>query len=60
MPVFLFRAKRIFYLPLVSQLEPSGTDWIRTKEKFTFREKIRKWKTGFKEAPYTFQYMSVF
>jgi hypothetical protein len=33
---------------LVSQLEPSGTNWIKTKEKFASRVKIRKWKTGFK------------
>jgi hypothetical protein len=31
---------------LVTQLEPSGTNWIKTKEKFASREKIRKWKTG--------------
>jgi hypothetical protein len=35
---------------LVSQLEPSGTNWIKTKENFasreSSREKIRKWKTG--------------
>jgi hypothetical protein len=43
-----FRAKRIFHLSLVSQLEPSGTNWIKTKEKFASREKIRKWKTGFR------------
>ena len=49
MPVFLFRAKRISYLPLVAQLEPSGTNWIKTKEKFAFREKICKWKTGDRE-----------
>jgi hypothetical protein len=41
-----FRAKRIFYLSLVSQLEPCGTNWIKTKEKFASREKIRKWKSG--------------
>jgi hypothetical protein len=33
-------------LSLVSQLEPSGTNWIKTKENFASREKIRKWKTG--------------
>jgi hypothetical protein len=32
---------------MVSQLEPSGTNWIKTKENFASREKIRKWKTGF-------------
>jgi hypothetical protein len=41
-----FCAKRIFHLSLVSQLEPSGTNWIKTKENFASREKIRKWKTG--------------
>jgi hypothetical protein len=25
----------------------TGTNWIKTKEKFASREKIRKWKTGF-------------
>jgi hypothetical protein len=44
-----FRAKRIFHFYLVSQLEPSGSNWIKTKEKFASREKIRKWKTGFIE-----------
>jgi hypothetical protein len=43
-----FRAKRIFYLSLVSQLEPCGTNWIKTKEKFASSEKIRKWKSGLK------------
>jgi hypothetical protein len=33
---------------MVSQLEPCGTNWIKTKEKFASREKIRKWKSGFK------------
>jgi hypothetical protein len=33
---------RIFHLSLVSQLEPSGTNWIKTKENFASREKIRK------------------
>jgi hypothetical protein len=42
-----FRAKRIFHLSLVSQLQQFGTNWIKTKEKFASREKIRKWKTGF-------------
>ena len=45
-----FRAKRIFHLSLVSQLEPSGTNWIKTKEKFASREKIREWKTGFRSV----------
>ena len=36
----------IFYLSLVSQLEPCGTNWIKTKEKLASREKIRKWKSG--------------
>jgi hypothetical protein len=26
----------------------SGTNWIKTKENFASREKIHKWKTGFK------------
>jgi hypothetical protein len=34
------------HLSLFSQLEPSGTNWIMTKENFASREKIRKWKTG--------------
>ena len=25
----------------------TGTNWIKTKENFASREKIRKWKTGF-------------
>ena len=46
-----FRAKRIFHLSLVSQLEPSGNiNWIKTKEKFASREKIREWKTGFRSV----------
>jgi hypothetical protein len=52
-PVFhlrIFWAKRIFLLSLVSQLEPSGTNWIKIKENFASREKIRKWKTGLKHA----------
>jgi hypothetical protein len=32
---------------------PSGTNWIKTKENFASREKIRKWKTGFSgKRPY--------
>jgi hypothetical protein len=26
----------------------TGTNWIKTKENFASREKIRKWKTGFR------------
>jgi hypothetical protein len=39
---------------LVSQLEPSGTNWIKTKEKFPSRENIRKWKTGLKEITHVY------
>ena len=46
----LFWAKRIFHLSLVSQLEPCGINWIKTKEKVASREKIRKWKTGLREG----------
>ena len=46
-PCEFFGAKRIFHLSLVSQLEPSGINWIKTKEKFASREKIHKWKTDF-------------
>jgi hypothetical protein len=27
-----------------------SSDWIKTKEKFASREKIRKWKTGFRKG----------
>jgi hypothetical protein len=30
---------------------PCGTNWIKTKEKFASREKIRKWKTGLMICP---------
>jgi uncharacterized pyridoxal phosphate-containing UPF0001 family protein len=41
--------RRIFRLSLVSQLpEPSGTNWIKTTEKFATLEKICKRKTGLK------------
>jgi hypothetical protein len=45
-PLDNFFARSNFHLSLVSQLEPSGTNWIKTKENFASRKKIRKWKTG--------------
>ena len=54
-----FRAKRIFYLSLVSQLEPCGTNWIKTKAKFASREKIRKWKSGFSGHTSIAHYLAV-
>jgi hypothetical protein len=44
----IFSREVNFSFVFVSQLEPSGTNWIKTKENFASREKIRKWKTGFK------------
>jgi hypothetical protein len=48
-PVFhlrIFSREANFSFVFVSQLEPSGTNWMKTKENFASREKIRKWKTG--------------
>jgi hypothetical protein len=41
---------RIFHLSLVSQLEPSGTNWIKTKENFASREKISQVQNRLKEV----------
>jgi hypothetical protein len=41
---------RIFHLSLVSQLEPSGTNWIKTKENFASREKISQVENRLKEV----------
>jgi hypothetical protein len=53
------RAKRIFYLSLVSQLGPCATNWIKTKVKFASREKIRKWKSGFSGHTSIAHYLAV-
>jgi hypothetical protein len=48
--VFWHTVLRIFHLSLVSQLEPSGTNWIKTKENFASREKISQVETRLKEV----------
>jgi hypothetical protein len=46
-------------LSLVSQLEPSGTNWIKTKEKYASREKIRKWKSGLIQTLYYYIFLPI-
>jgi hypothetical protein len=48
-PLANFFARSEFFICLCLS---TGTNWIKKKEKFASREKIRKWKTGLR-APLT-------